>query len=81
MEGCTDMGKLSVVESVTLDGVIQAPGRPDEDTRFPLWEEHLEPGEDTAEEGVLERRHPRVEAQPEPVLPSHGRACFIVVVA
>jgi dihydrofolate reductase len=27
------MGKLRVVESLTLDGVMQAPGRPDEDTR------------------------------------------------
>ena len=27
------MGTLSVVESITLDGVMQAPGRPDEDTR------------------------------------------------
>jgi dihydrofolate reductase len=27
------MRKLSVLESVTLDGVMQAPGRPDEDTR------------------------------------------------
>src|SRR5215207_1957702 len=27
------MGELTAVESLTLDGVIQAPGRPDEDTR------------------------------------------------
>ena len=27
------MGKISVLESVTLDGVMQAPGHPDEDTR------------------------------------------------
>jgi dihydrofolate reductase len=27
------MGELTVVESVSLDGVMQAPGRPDEDTR------------------------------------------------
>jgi dihydrofolate reductase len=27
------MGKLVVVENVSLDGVMQAPGRPDEDTR------------------------------------------------
>jgi dihydrofolate reductase len=27
------MGKLTVIENVTLDGVMQAPGAPDEDTR------------------------------------------------
>jgi dihydrofolate reductase len=27
------MGELTIVESVTLDGVMQAPGRPDEDER------------------------------------------------
>ncbi|MBV8216938.1 MAG: hypothetical protein JO325_00625 [Solirubrobacterales bacterium] len=27
------MGKVIVMNSVTLDGVMQAPGRPDEDTR------------------------------------------------
>jgi dihydrofolate reductase len=27
------MGKINVVESLTLDGVMQAPGRPDEDVR------------------------------------------------
>ena len=27
------MGELTVVESITLDGVMQAPARPDEDTR------------------------------------------------
>jgi dihydrofolate reductase len=27
------MGELTAVESITLDGVMQAPGRPDEDTR------------------------------------------------
>lgn len=27
------MGKVVVVENVTLDGVMQAPGRPDEDPR------------------------------------------------
>jgi len=27
------MAELVVVENVTLDGVLQAPGRPDEDTR------------------------------------------------
>ena len=27
------MGRLIAVESITLDGVMQAPGRPDEDTR------------------------------------------------
>jgi len=27
------MGKITVFESLTLDGVMQAPGRPDEDTR------------------------------------------------
>jgi dihydrofolate reductase len=27
------MAKISIFESVTLDGVMQAPGRPDEDTR------------------------------------------------
>jgi dihydrofolate reductase len=27
------MGRLRIVESLTLDGVMQAPGRPDEDTR------------------------------------------------
>ena len=28
-----DMRKLTVVERVTLDGLMQAPGRPNEDTR------------------------------------------------
>ncbi|MEJ2305551.1 MAG: hypothetical protein P8Y14_28865 [Anaerolineales bacterium] len=27
------MGKITVVNNVTLDGVMQAPARPDEDTR------------------------------------------------
>ena len=27
------MGKIVAIEHVTLDGVMQAPGRPDEDTR------------------------------------------------
>ena len=27
------MGKVIVMNNVTLDGVMQAPGRPDEDTR------------------------------------------------
>jgi dihydrofolate reductase len=27
------MGRLAMVESITLDGVMQSPGRPDEDTR------------------------------------------------
>jgi dihydrofolate reductase len=27
------MGKVTAIENVTLDGVMQAPGRPDEDTR------------------------------------------------
>nr|WP_105032171.1 dihydrofolate reductase family protein [Arthrobacter ruber] len=27
------MGRISVLESITLDGVMQGPGRPDEDTR------------------------------------------------
>src|ERR671937_2946123 len=27
------MGELTIVESLSLDGVMQAPGRPDEDTR------------------------------------------------
>jgi dihydrofolate reductase len=31
--GGIDMGKLIVVNNLSLDGVMQAPGRPDEDTR------------------------------------------------
>src|SRR3954447_4091106 len=31
--GGTDMGKLTVFENETLDGVAQAPARPDEDRR------------------------------------------------
>jgi hypothetical protein len=27
------MARIQVIESVSLDGVLQAPGRPDEDTR------------------------------------------------
>ncbi len=27
------MGRIVVVENVSLDGVMQGPGRPDEDTR------------------------------------------------
>src|ERR1700722_772925 len=31
--GDTTMGKILVAKNVTLDGVMQGPGRPDEDTR------------------------------------------------
>ncbi|EQD73382.1 hypothetical protein B1B_03245, partial [mine drainage metagenome] len=33
------MAKVVVIENVSLDGVMQAPARPDEDTRggFPAW--------------------------------------------
>lgn len=32
-EGTRQMGKVVVINHVTLDGVLQGPGRPDEDTR------------------------------------------------
>jgi hypothetical protein len=37
------MGKVVVFTSVTLDGVMQAPGRPDEDTGLTIVQPGLAP--------------------------------------
>ena len=31
------MRKIRIIEHISLDGVIQAPGGPQEDRRLPVW--------------------------------------------